>query len=441
MKAPLALTFVILAVGSLWGWWEGKHITNLRKRYSEVLLEAKSLGVDGDTTPAEPTKTPTSSSTPLRPYADNHAKVKEFADKLASLAKELKNAQKSGVQPDPDTQMRTMEIVDGVFSLNGKELKMLVAELKDRKDMDDQTKREVVGFALMTLSQQHPETSLAMLAESSDLLKDDPQQKFLLNSALSRLAKDQPSAALDWIKQNGGKYPDFDANEAKQAVISGAAQQDFGLAFQLMGELQLPDNTTTIRQIAQAADTPEKQTAFLTALRAQAQKAGGDQEGILNSGLQSLFLQVSRSGYERTTDWLKSADLTPQETGQFASQLNYHQTKADTGKWLDWLSTQTLDPGTSENTTVNLVEQWTQRDFKAAGEWLTQTPAGPVKEAATIAYLATVAPYDTDAAVQWADTLPPEKQKIGYANIYNAIKRKDPAAAANFAQSHGLQTE
>ena len=254
--APYALTFLILAVGSLWGWRESKHITTLREHYAEVLQVAKSLGVDVAGTPSPGTRAIVSSGA-QRNNEDSHAKAKEFADRLATIAKELKEAQKTGARPGEDIQKRIMEIVDGVFSLTGKELKMLVAELKDRTDMDEQTKHEVLGFSLMALSQQHPETALAMLAESSDLLKGDPQRQFLLTTALSRLATEQPSAALDWIKQNGDKYPDLNIDQARQAVISGAAQKDFALAFQLMDELKLPVNTSNIQQIVQA---PNKNT-------------------------------------------------------------------------------------------------------------------------------------------------------------------------------------
>jgi hypothetical protein len=382
----------------------------------------------------------------LRHKDDSHQKVKEFTDKRVALAKEMKEIEKSGQQPDEATQKRILEMIDGMLSLNGEELKLLVADLKGRSDMDDEMKKNMLGFSIMMLAQQHPETALALFTESSDLLKDNPMSRGVLSSALSQWAKDSPMAAMEWIKKNAGKYPNLVTEDAKGAVIVGAAQKDIGLAFQLIGELKLKEDggTGMLYQIARAANTPEQQSAFLTALRNQVQNTADKQaaEHLMDNGLRSLFSEVSRSGYDRSVDWLKSANLSPKETAQFASfasGLNYDQTKADTGKWLDWLSTQPLDAGKSDRTTANLVRQWTESDYKAAGEWLTKTAPGPIKEAATMAYLGTVAPYDPDTAAQWADTLAGDKKKNALELIYNALKGKDESAAADFAKRHRIE--
>ncbi len=132
-------------------------------------------------------------------------------------------------------------------------------------------------------------------------------------------------------------------------------------------------------------------------------------------------------------EWLENAKLNPDETVKLADSLNYYQTKADTGKWLDWLASKK-----TENATQNLMRNWTQNDYKAAGEWLAQSPAGPTKEAATISYLETVASYDPEVAAQWAQTLPEAKQKGAMSNIHSQLERKDKAAAEDFAKRHGI---
>jgi len=139
--------------------------------------------------------------------------------------------------------------------------------------------------------------------------------------------------------------------------------------------------------------------------------------------------------------WVETANLSADESASLAQSLNYYQTKGDTGKWLDWISTRSAAGNEAESTTRNLVRQWTQKDYQAAGEWLAQAPAGPVKESATMAYLESVAPYEPEAAAQWAATLPAEKQKQAYLGIYQALKRKDEAGAEAFAAEHGIDVE
>ena len=68
--------------------------------------------------------------------------------------------------------------------------------------------------------------------------------------------------------------------------------------------------------------------------------------------------------------------------------------------------------------------------------WRT-APAGPIKEIATISYLETVAPYDPEVAAQWAATLSADMRASSMRNIYESLKRKDEAAAEDFATRHG----
>jgi hypothetical protein len=437
MKLPLILTLVILVAGSFWGVHENRKLTTLREKHQQVLKEAAALGVTADVSkPFVPTKIT------KRPREDAERKVKDFTERLVAFAKEMKEMQTSGKQPDEAMRKRIMEVMDDMLSLNGEELKLLIAGMKDRKDMDDEMRNGMISFSIMMLAQQHPEAALALFTESSDMLGDNPMSKHALSSALSQWAKDQPLEALKWIKANAEKHPDLVTDDTKKAVIAGAARNDFALALQLIGELKVSvEGSGVMYQITQAAATPEQRTELLKALRKQAENSTDKKEGekLLSSGLNGLFSQVAQTGYDKSMDWLESANLSAAETGNMAENLNYYQTKADTGKWLDWLSSQTIDGMKSENVTRNLVRQWTDKDYKAAGEWLAQAPAGPVKETATQSYLQTIAPYEPEVAAQWAETLPAEKQKSAMKDIYRNLK--DKAAAEDFAARHGVDAK
>jgi hypothetical protein len=435
MKTSFILTLVIVAAGSFWGVRETRYLTTLREKHRLVLKEAAALGVSTDASNSAVT-----TKASRREREDSNRKVKDFANVLVAFAKEMKEMEKSGKQPYEAMQKRIMELMDGMLSLNGDELKILIDELRGRSDMDDEMREGMISFSIIMLSQKHPQAGLALFTESSDLLGDNPMSKHALSSALSQWAKDQPLEALKWIQENAGKHPDLANDEAKAAVIAGAAQNSIGLALQLIGELKLsPDESGVMGRIARAADTPEQQTEFLTELRKQAD--GKEGKEIISSGLRALFSQMSESGYDKTMAWVETAGLSADESGKLAQSLNYFQTKGDTGKWLDWMSSQSMDEGKLENTTGNLVRQWTQKDYQAAGEWLAQAPAGPVKESATISYLETVAPYEPDAAAQWAATLPAAKQKDALQGIYQTLRQKDKAAAEAFAAEHGVDVK
>jgi hypothetical protein len=44
-------------------------------------------------------------------------------------------------------------------------------------------------------------------------------------------------------------------------------------------------------------------------------------------------------------------------------------------------------------------------------------------------------------AAQWAGTLPADKQADAMKSIYQQLKKKDEAAAAEFAASHGIDVK
>jgi hypothetical protein len=439
MKLPLVLTCIILAAGSFWGVHETRVLTKLREKHRLVVQEATALGVSADAS-----KSPTQTKVTKRQREDSNRKARDFSNKLVAFAKEMKEMETSGQPPDADMQKRIMEMVDGMLSLNAEELKILIADLRGRSELDDEMRKNMIGFSIMMLAQQHPQTALAIFTESSDMLDKDGMSAHVLSSALSQWAKDQPLAALEWIKKNAEKHPDLVKDDAKVAVITGAAQTDFGLAFQLAAELKLPaDDGSMLRRMIDSANTPERQNEFLAALRKQASNTTDKEqaEKLMQSGLGGLFSKVSESGYEKTIAWMESANLSAGETADMADRLNYHSTKADTGKWLDWMSSQGVNSEKTRIRTQNLVRQWTQNDYKAAGGWLAKSPASPLKETATMAYLETVAPYDPDVAAQWAQTLTGDGKGKAMRNIYETLKQKDQAAAAEFAKRHGIADE
>ncbi len=436
MKHPLALTVIILAAGSFWGVREHSVLTSLRERHRRVVQEAAALGVSADVT-----KSFSSTKVSIREREDSARKVKDYADKLVAFAKQMEEMGKSGKQPDQEQQKRIMDIIEGMLSLNGDEIKILIAELRGRAEISDGLRENMISFAVIMLAQEHPQTALAIFTESSDLMVGNPMTEHVLPSALTQWAEDQPLAAVEWIKKNGEKHKELVTNEAKEAVIAGAAKNDFGLAFQLANELKLGENKeSVISTLLQSANTPDRQAEFLAAIRKQAAAITDPKEAaeLLRSGVSQLLGKVSESGFEKSMEWLKTTTMSADETGGLALGLNYHQTMADTGKWLDWMTTQFAKDSRNEDNTRNLIRNWTENDYKAAGEWLAKSPAGPQKETATLSYLETVAPYDPDVAVQWAGTLPADKQADAMKDIHQALEKKDKAAAEDFAKRHGI---
>ena len=148
---------------------------------------------------------------------------------------------------------------------------------------------------------------------------------------------------------------------------------------------------------------------------------------------------MAEQGYAATTAWLAAAKPSPGECEFIADGLFYNNTKADSGKWLEWMG-QNLPPDQLHNRITPLMKAWTTQDYRAAGEWLAATPDSATKPAAVASYAMTVAPYEPATAAQWAETLPADSKREELLHqIHYDWKIRDPAAAAVFAKKHGIE--
>jgi hypothetical protein len=153
--------------------------------------------------------------------------------------------------------------------------------------------------------------------------------------------------------------------------------------------------------------------------------------------LRTLGRKAIGEGFSSASRWIESAALSPKEAQTMVEQL-HNQDPKDTGKWVEWMADR-LPPAGVKEKVGGLVRQWTQNDYRAAGEWLVETPPGDAKNAAVKAYAETVAPYDSQSATQWAITLPPGPDRTEVLrSIHRELAKTEPAAAEAFATRHGI---
>jgi hypothetical protein len=248
-----------------------------------------------------------------------------------------------------------------------------------------------------------------MLAEISELKEMQGMGDQIVSSALGKWAEKDPMAALEWIRENSEKHSKMVTDQAKAAVIAGAAKQDPKLAIRLLDELELEHKVNAATQLATSARTPEERNNLIAALR----EGGDTHRDMLHSVLGSMAHQVAGQSFEEGQRWLGGAKLSETEMTEFARNILPWQTKDDTGKWIEWMADK-LPPKQLAEKRDQMVTQWTRQDFKAAGEWINGTPEGPAKVAAVKSFAKTVAPFEPETAVQWANTLPagPERDRL-----------------------------
>jgi hypothetical protein len=268
--------------------------------------------------------------------------------------------------------------------------------------------------------------------------------KHVVSSSLAKWAKDDPLAALEWVRKNSEKFPDLVIDDAKRGLISGVAMSDPKLAFKLIGELGIKETSSQISGIISAAMTAEDRTVVLGALREHLATISDEaaRHNAANNAVVALARGVVKEGFEAGTKWLATANLSPAELESFASGLSSSDKKGESGKWIEWIGA-SLPADKGSNSIRNIVRNWTEDDYQAAGKWLATAPAGPTKNTSIRSYAETVSKYEPETAAQWALTLPPGQDRDEtLQNIYENWPKNDAAAkeaAAAFAKEHGLK--
>jgi hypothetical protein len=403
MKASLFLSLLILAAGGLLGWKQHRQLATVRETHRLVVEEARTLGLTPDALlkagkPPQPTK-----STRDDPQAKIN-EAKSFAKELIDFAKKMKEFEKSGEQPDENLQKQIMQTIARFMELTPAQIKVVVAEMKASPDLDDKMRGDMIDFSIMMLANEQPEAAIALYTESSDLKDRRGTGSHVVTMALGKWAEKDPVAALEWVKNNSEKHSDVISDQTKTAILAGAAKQDPKLALGMVTDLGVKEDHLVAQSLARSARTPEERSALLQTLRSETK--GELSERTLNS----LGGTLTSEGFESSQAWLASAKLSEKETEAIAQGISSWQSGAETGKWLEWMDGK-VSEDTLKRKTDELVRQWTSNDYKAAGEWIGTLSDGTTKTAAIKTYANTVAPYEPEAARQWANSLPAGKER------------------------------
>jgi hypothetical protein len=442
VNRPWLLAGVLLIGGSAWFWADRAKLLQVREDQRRLVEQARALGLDPDQAPPRDGREHAGSRRRMD-EADRSETVKALAVKLAALAKEMERIQRDygrmSSSEQEALQQRTMKIISEMLRLDASQLKALIAELRADFSLDEEMKREMVGFTIQMLAADHPATALLLVADSKDLF-DKGQGEHVVASALSRWAQDDPAAALAWMKANAEAHPEWVTEQTKRGLVVGAARQDPKFALQLVGELGLTGTAQVGRQFA-AAVLPENRLEVMAMLRQPLPGVTDEKarEQLREAVIEGFAQQSAKEGFAQTSAWLDRAALHEKETLAWLGGLNADQTKDETGRWIDWAAGRLPAEKLSEPVGF-LVRDWTREDYKAAGEWINATADGPVKQAAVRSYAETVAPYDPQTAAQWAESLPAGKDRDQLLRkVRDEWKQKDEAAAAEFARKNGVK--
>jgi len=440
MRTPIIFSLVILTGAAGLGWHSHQQLAALRLTHELLLATAAQLGITMD--PAHPDKWLYLTN---RGRLDRELGVQLAAAEFIEFAKDMAAYTEAGGNPlAGPMQQRLMEFMDRMMALNSAQFKALIAEVAANNELKDEIRQDLIGFSIMTLANEQPHAALRIFGESSGVFTDAQVGARVLATSLACWAKDDPLAALKWLRHHTGKYAELITEDTKLGMVSAAAILYPKFAFKLIAELDLNDAQHAIQSVVDAADTPQQRGATLAGLRAYLATLNdaNASETTASTVFHGLALGSMRDGFESASQWLANARLTPAELENFADGLTPQPKSADTGRWIEWLGT-ALPPAQADEKIRGFVSTWTQNECEAAGHWLGCAADSPAKHSAIRAYAETVASYQPQVAVEWALTLPEgDERDATLKQIYQNWPKTDAAAieaADAFAKDNGVE--
>ena len=435
-KLSIGLTVGILVIGGITTVRHQNQLDGVRADQQRLVEKANQLGLADKVAGVGVRMT-------KRQREDVDTESRGVTTALIAFAREMEDREKSGQEDDDESNARAMELMNRVMKLDAAQLKRVITGLRDDTSLSTESRSNMIGFAILVLGEDHPAAALALYTESADLLGDGVVGLDAVASSLRLWARQDPSAALAWVKANEQAHPDIADEDARRNIITGAALTDPALALQLMGEMKLEDPEAAIAGVVETADGPDKRTAVINALRDHLAdlSAAVDGKEAMTEALEAMGRDLSNEDFDSVTAWMKDAALTPDEAAAFTGGLSWFNTREDTGKWIAWMAGN-LPEKEARDGADTLIGQWTQEDYLAAGNWLAAAPEGPAKNAAVATYAATVAEYEPQVAVQWALRLPEgEERKSTLEAIYQDWPARDAAAREVFAKQYGVDVK
>lgn len=431
MRNSLIITALILLVGIVPALWR----KNAPPTGNPPLAESVSDRKTGAATRTEgrPAKRTTSRREQARREHGGNAAA------TLDLAKLIAAAHGSGAE-DKAARQQAAAFFNGLEKLSPGEIRTILAGLWDATEIPASKRRSVIGFALFQISKDRPEAALELAAAIPGALEDNTVARRAAATSLKTLAAKDPQAALAWLRGQAGKNHGSGDLPLRSALIAGIAENDPAAALRALPGLETEPGGNLLETIARSgSQDPDKRMRTLAALRGYLAALPAEERAEKTSdALSAMARNLDREDFESVSGWLEDAEMKPDELAGFANGLDFHATKTETGKWLGWLGGK-LGPEKSAEAVMDLMGEWTQEDYQAAGQWLAAAPAGAVKDSAVIAYAEAVAEYDPQAAEQWAVQIPAgARREQALHGILDNWPSADAAGAASFAQKHGL---
>ena len=437
MKASIALAVLILALGTGIGWRDQRKLSRARELH-EKLTNGTSSSSSAQDGPA-----PTSSKHRERRKPEVRARF--VLDGYVAFLQDYDRISAGGGNPEIGAAVhdRDLELMDQITCLSAEELKLLIAESRANPEVAG---RNFSRTVIQKIAEDRPALALGFLSEETDQGPNSLMgNSNFIESSIKTWSKDDPAAALVWVRKCKGMFPLNSIGRVNSELIGGVATRDPEVAFRLLGEMKKDDPVEDgFYSVMDECKTPEQLSAALSGLPEYLKTIEDEKKKAIIKGQAKgwMAFSASRTGFESGTKWIESANLSAQEIEGFSSNLGGnidHIKNDDVANWAQWICDHSAADG-GDKTVRNFMEGWARNDYRAAAEWIKAAPESPAKNSSIRAYAELVSQYEPETAVQWAETLPAGNDRDAtLKSIRKNWAKKDTEGAAAFALKYGIK--
>ncbi len=264
-----------------------------------------------------------------------------------------------------------------------------------------------------------------------------------VTDAVRLLAQSDPKAALDWVKQNPGTGNAAVAEARYNAAITGYAAADPTGAFaavNAMGDATKADTKLKQDAMAAFADGMAQQGQYAEAMNLFNQLPDGS---VKNNAYDSMIDRWGAAAPQDAANWI-AASAPANKVSDYNETLADSWSKGDpaaAAAYAAQAEAQEIASGalTDVNNTdalPNAISAWAKYDLNAAGQFINQLPASPVKDRALTSFISTASKVDPAGAMAWATSAsdPQTVQKL-MVQVAKQWQQMDPNGLAQYISS------
>jgi hypothetical protein len=437
MKFSIALTLLILVLGIASNWQTHQQLVFVREYHAELVAKAAQSGI-----PTEPMRRRDDSPNTKRMRENAQGNGKALAADFITAVIETEAFKRKNVIADEALKRKNLDLLASVMSLDSDQIRILISELLLASKELKVGQREELREILAGIANDHPQAALELFAKSAAIINEYSFGKQILNTSLTKWAIEAPMATVEWVRKNGEKFPELIDRNTKCKILSSATENHPELTLPVIKGLGLEQDLNALSIVEKLPKNAAERMAALVAIPAKLASLpeGESKTNASNLMLNGIMRSAVEEGFDAGTKWLIQAGFTPEQLSHMPDENFFYQIKLDeSGKWVEWFS-KTLTSGKTDICIRKMIEKWTEKDHRAAGEWLASTPEGPAKNSSIRAFAETIASRDPQTAEQWAMTLPPGNDRRNtLKRIHHKWPNNQEVAKEAFAKMHHLK--